>query len=154
MTAGAKAGNRLSAGAVVVRRDGAGHSYLLLRAYRNWDFPKGGVGEGEEPLAAARREVSEEAGIVDLSFPFGEVFYETPAYSRGKVARYYLVETATESVRLGVNPELGRPEHHEFRWLGYGDARRLLVERLRGVLDWAEERLAATPVRVGPPGDS
>jgi bis(5'-nucleosidyl)-tetraphosphatase len=144
MTAsGSKAANRFSAGAVVVRRDAGGHSFLLLRAYRNWDFPKGEVGEGEEPLAAARREVSEETGIVDLVFPFGTSFYETPVYSRDKVARYYLVETATERVRLGVNPELGRPEHHEFRWLRHEDARPLLVERLRAVLDWAEERLAA-----------
>lgn len=145
---GAKDGNRLSAGAVVVRREGRGHSFLLLRAYRNWDFPKGEVDEGEEPFATAQRELSEETGILDLSFPFGKTFYETPVYSRGKVARYYLVETKAQSVRLGVNPELGRPEHHEFRWLHYGDARRLLVERLRGVLDWAEGYLTTVPPRA------
>ncbi|NIR58308.1 MAG: NUDIX hydrolase, partial [Gammaproteobacteria bacterium] len=34
---------RLSAGVVVVRTDRDGPRYLLLRAYRYWDFPKGEV---------------------------------------------------------------------------------------------------------------
>jgi bis(5'-nucleosidyl)-tetraphosphatase len=140
---GAKAVGRRSAGAVVFHREADGHAFLLLRAYRNWDFPKGEVGEGEDPLAAARREVDEEAGIADLSFPFGPVFYETPVYARDKVARYYLAESSTRAVELGVNPEIGRPEHHEFRWLRHAEARPLLVARLQAVLDWAEGRLAA-----------
>jgi bis(5'-nucleosidyl)-tetraphosphatase len=136
-------GPLLAAGAVVVWRDAAGsHRYLLLRAYRNWDFPKGLVEPGEEPLAAALREVREEAGLAALSFPRGEVFVETPPYARGKVARYYLAETATDRVVLGVNPALGRPEHHEHRWLPYPAARALLVERLQAVIDWAERLLA------------
>lgn len=132
-----------SAGAVVFHREGEGHSFLLLRAYRNWDFPKGQIDEGEDPLAAARREVGEETGIVELTFPLGAVFYETPIYARSKIAIYYLAETGTRAVRLGVSPELGRPEHHEFRWLRHAGARPLLVARLQGVLDWAEGRLAA-----------
>jgi bis(5'-nucleosidyl)-tetraphosphatase len=135
----------LSAGAVLVRRDEGGHRFLLLRAYRNWDFPKGEVAEGEAPFAAALREVREETGLADLRFPAGEVFFETPPYAKGKVARYYLAETGGERVVLGVNPALGRPEHHESRWLRYGDARPLLVTRLQAVLDWAEERLSAAP---------
>jgi bis(5'-nucleosidyl)-tetraphosphatase len=127
---------------VVFRRDAAGTRYLLLRAYRNWDFPKGEVGEGEEPLAAAEREVREETGITELRLPAGPVFCETPPYARGKVARFYLAETGTEAVSLGVSPQLGRPEHHEFRWLSAAQARPLLVERLRAVLEWAEERLS------------
>ena len=41
---------------------------LLLRAYRNWDLPKGLVEPGEQPFAAACREVEEETGITDLDF--------------------------------------------------------------------------------------
>lgn len=136
---------RRSAGAVVFHREGGGHAYLLLRAYRNWDFPKGELCDGEGPLDAARREVAEETGITDLRLPEGAPHVETPVYARDKVARYYLAEAGTREVRLGVNPALGRPEHHEFRWLAYVEARPLLVERLRRVLDWAEERVAGAP---------
>jgi bis(5'-nucleosidyl)-tetraphosphatase len=38
---------------------------------------------------------------------------------------------------LPVNPELGRPEHHEGRWLELSAARPLLVPRLQTILDWA-----------------
>ena len=131
----------LSAGAVLVRRADGDHLYLLLRAFRNWDFPKGEVGEGEEPLAAARREVWEETRISDVRFAPGEPYVETPPYARGKIARYYLAETGTARVQLTVNPALGRPEHHAFRWLRHGDARPLLVPRLQAVLDWAEGQL-------------
>ncbi len=129
-----------SAGAVVFRRVVDGHRYLLLRAWRNWDFPKGEVEAGEDPLVAALREVREETGLHGLALPAGPIHVETPPYSRGKVARYYLAETDATAVVLGESPE-GIHEHHEYRWLPYGQARPLLVERLRAVLDWAEDRI-------------
>ena len=128
---------RLSAGIVAVRMVGNEPRYLLLRAYRYWDFPKGEVRAGEAPLDAARRETAEETGLRDLRFSWGYGFYETPPYGQNKVARYYLAQAPHGEVRLGVNRELGRPEHHEFRWLRYDDAKALLVPRVRGVLDWA-----------------
>ena len=109
----------------------------MLRAYRNWDFPKGVVEPGEEPLDAALREVREETGLGDLELPWGEVWRETEPYAAGKVARYYVAESARGNVVLPVNPALGRPEHHEFRWLGFDDAARLLPARLLPVLRWA-----------------
>ena len=114
----------------------------MLRVYRNWDFPKGLVEAGEEPLAAALREVAEETGLRDLSFPWGEVWRETEPYAGGKVARFYLVESATGTVMLPVNPKLGRPEHHEFRWLELDAAARLLPPRLQQVLLWAAQTVA------------
>ena len=80
----------LSAGVVVVRQAASGWLFLMLRAYRNWDFPKGLVENGEDPLHAARREVTEETLIDDLQFAWGEHFFETAPYSRNKVARYYV----------------------------------------------------------------
>jgi bis(5'-nucleosidyl)-tetraphosphatase len=129
---------RLAAGAVVVRRapDGSPR-YLLLRVYDYWDFPKGELEPGEDPLAAARREVAEETTLADLRFPWGEVYRETPPYGRGKVARYHLAESPAGEVRLPVSAALGRAEHHEFRWLAHEEARPLLGERLRPILDWA-----------------
>lgn len=134
---------RLSAGAVVVREDPNGPRFLLLRAFAYWDFPKGEVDPGEAPLAAALREVREETGLKDVAMCWGEAYRETPPYARGKVARYYLARSQGEPVRLGVNPQLGRAEHHEFRWADYAAARRLLGERLRPILDWAWETVRA-----------
>lgn len=134
--------SRLSAGMVVFRQVAGGWRCLLLRAYRNWDFPKGMVESGETPWAAALREVAEETGLTDLRFPFGEDFRETEPYSSGKVARYYLAETPDGPVSLPVSPELGRPEHHEFRWTSREEARARLPARLLPILDWAWERVS------------
>ena len=117
----------------------------MLRAFQYWDFPKGKVEPGEEPLEAARREVQEEAGITELNFRWGYVYFETGPYGQGKVARYYVAETPTEEVTLGINPELGRAEHHEHRWMTPAEAQRRASPRVREVLDWAEAQIRELP---------
>jgi len=126
-----------SAGVVVVRPGDDGWRYLVLRAFRNWDFPKGLVEGDEAPLACALREAREEAALEALELCWGETFRETEPYAGGKVARYYVALSAGGDVRLPVSPELGRPEHHEYRWVSYDEARRLLPPRLHSILDWA-----------------
>ncbi len=51
------------------RHGNGGWRILVLRAYRNWDFPKGTLEPGETPLAAAIREVKEETALEGLEFP-------------------------------------------------------------------------------------
>lgn len=140
---GPRPGRPFSAGVVVVRRFDEDWRYLLLRSFQYWDFPKGGVEPGEAPLAAAVRETREEAGLSDLAFRWGETYIETEPYSRGKIARYYLAESPVGEVILHPSALLGRPEHEEFRWLSDRAARKLLVPRVRRVLDWAYDRLAS-----------
>jgi 8-oxo-dGTP pyrophosphatase MutT (NUDIX family) len=133
---------RLSAGVVLLRESADGPRYLLLRAYKHWDFPKGMVEAGEAPLAAARREVQEETGISDLDFAWGEVYRETAPYARGKVARYYLARTPQDEVSLTVNPQTGIHEHMEYRWVDYAEAVKLVSPRVKLILDWARDALA------------
>jgi len=129
-----------SAGFVVVRDTPAGRRFLILRAYKLWDFPKGLVEANETPLAAARRETLEETGIVDLELAWGEAYAETAPYGGGKVARYYVARTPTERVVLPVNPALGRPEHHEYRWVGFEQLTALLPPRLQPIAAWLIDR--------------
>lgn len=130
---------RLSAGVVVVRGGRAQWLFLMLRAYRNWDFPKGVVEPGEDPLGAARREVREETLIEDLEFNWGEGYQETGPYGNRKIARYYLAATRTEKITLPVSPELGRPEHDEWRWVDRDTAISLVAARLQPIVRWAAE---------------
>ncbi|MBI3775646.1 MAG: NUDIX domain-containing protein [Gammaproteobacteria bacterium] len=128
----------LSAGVVVVRwLDNTPH-YLLLRAFNFWDFPKGLVEEGEDPFAAAQREVAEESGLTELDFRWGTLFRETPPYGPNKIARYYLAAAPRGEVYLPVSAELGKPEHDEFRWLDYAQAHSIVSVRVRVILDWAQ----------------
>jgi 8-oxo-dGTP pyrophosphatase MutT (NUDIX family) len=130
-------------GVVVARRDSGDWRLLVLRAYRNWDFPKGMVEPGEAPLDAAIRETAEEASISDLAFRWGEEYCETAPYGRGKVARYYLAETTQAFIALPISLELGRPEHDEWRWVRLDEAERLLPPRLQPILAWAGKQLEA-----------
>ncbi len=111
--------------------------FLILRAYKNWDFPKGGADEGETPIAVATRELKEETGIQQFNFAWGEKSMDTDIYAGGKVATYFLARVEKQELVLPVNAELGRPEHDEFRWLPYQEARALLSPRLIPILEWS-----------------
>ena len=77
----------------------------------------------------------------NLIFHWGHEFIETEPYGKNKIARYYMAESKEAKVILPVSPELGHPEHDEFRWLDYDSARPLLVPRVQAILDWANARL-------------
>ena len=133
--------SKFAAGVVIVHQSDRGSRFLLLRAYRNWDLPKGLVEPGEQPFAAACREVEEETGITELDFVWGNDFVETAPYSGNKVARFYVARTPNDRIVLPVNPVLGRAEHHEYRWVQLDDALALVVLRLQIVLRWAAAKM-------------
>ena len=122
-----------AAGAVVFRRSERGILILVLRAYKNWDFPKGLIEPGESELDAAKREVTEETGLAGLDYPFGDEHKETVPYSGNKIARYYLAQTDAEKVELS--------EHHEYRWVSFDEAEDLLPPRLAVVVEWARKTI-------------
>lgn len=150
-------GPRLSSGIVVLRRGRSGWRTLILRVYRNWDLPKGRVEPGEDPLAAAVRETAEETALTGLNFRWGRESRDTQPYAGGKVVRCFLAESPDGTPALPINPELGRPEHHELRWVSLREARRLLPPRFQPILDWAEATVSGgseRPVAAGGvPGD-
>jgi 8-oxo-dGTP pyrophosphatase MutT (NUDIX family) len=131
--------DKLSCGIVLARATDDGYVTLLLRAWHHWDFPKGLMEEGEEPVDAALRELREETGIASTEFEWGERHMETGPYSRGKTARYYLARTDEEEVVLGPSPDTGEPEHHEWRWVSFDEAYDLASPRVREVVRWARQ---------------
>jgi 8-oxo-dGTP pyrophosphatase MutT (NUDIX family) len=134
---------RFSAGVVVVNTAQAAVQYLLLRAYKNWDFPKGLVEPGEQPLDAAVREVKEETTLVNLAFDWGKDYMDTGPYNKGKISRYYVARSNDTQVHLPINPELGFPEHQEARWVGFETALNMVSPRLKPVIHWASDIIAA-----------
>jgi 8-oxo-dGTP pyrophosphatase MutT (NUDIX family) len=134
---------RFSAGVVVVHVAGEAVQYLLLRAYKNWDFPKGLVEQGEQPLDAAVREVKEETTLVNLAFDWGQDYMDTGPYNKGKISRYYVARSIDTQVHLPINPELGFPEHQEARWVGFETALDMVSPRLKPVMHWARNIIAA-----------
>jgi 8-oxo-dGTP pyrophosphatase MutT (NUDIX family) len=103
----------------------------MLRAYHNWDFPKGICEAGESPIDAA---VREEMGIApELGRPEHHEF------------RWIDFDEAFDlsAPRVRIAPELGRPEHHEFRWIDFDEAFDLSAPRVRVVVQWAREIIGA-----------
>lgn len=141
------------AGVIVLRPEDHQWRCLLLRAYRNWGFPKGEIEAGESPLAAALREVREETSIGDLDFCWGETCIETPPRKGQKIARYYVAVSPADRVFLPISAELGRPEHHEFRWVGFDAGKTMLTPPLQTIIAWAAEVTHRAHVPHDPPHD-
>lgn len=131
--------SKLSCGVVLARQTDEGWMTLMLRAFHHWDFPKGIRELGEEPMQAAIREVEEETSISELSFNWGDRYFETGPYSRGKIARYFIAETSQDKVVMGPSPETGEPEHHEWRWVSFDEAYDLGSPRVRQIVQWARQ---------------
>lgn len=132
-----------SAGIILVRKNEQKWEYLLLRCFKYWDFPKGEIDHNESPLQAALRELKEETSIHQVSLSWGNEFYETEIYGKGKTACYYLAEVSGHAeVKLLANPENGIVEHHEYRWLTFDEASKLLVPRVLKALKWAHHLIS------------
>ena len=140
--------HRLSSGVVVVSLVQRKLKYLLLRAYRNWDFPKGLVEAGEEPIDAALREVREETTLDDLSFDWGLELHGDRSLQQGQdLPILHSAQQGRLEVSLPINPDLGRPEHHEARWVDFSRALAMVSPRLQPVVQWAHTVINHEPTQ-------
>jgi len=115
-----------SAGIIVFRRDQDVCLFLLILSRLTkrplWEFPKGGVDEGETVREAALRELFEETGLTESDVRLIPEFERTEDYrfTSGRSDRrslihkqvtYYLAETEKSEVTLSAK------ESSEYAWL-------------------------------------
>ncbi|MBI1273711.1 MAG: RNA pyrophosphohydrolase [Alphaproteobacteria bacterium] len=114
-----------------------------------WQFPQGGVDEGEEadPAAAAQRELREELGTGKarmIGRADGPLGYEFPDYLghkafkgkyRGQQQHWFafLFEGEDSDIRLVNEHEAEQPEFTRFKWVELEEAAALIVDFKRAV---------------------
>lgn len=109
--------------------DERGRVLLVSQHGTSWSLPKGHVEEGEDLLAAARREIYEESGLTRL-----ELVKSLGSYDRHKIGRHGgddQSELKTIHLFLFRTPETALapvdPENPEARWVEPGEAAALLT---------------------------
>ncbi|NQY23810.1 MAG: RNA pyrophosphohydrolase [Campylobacteraceae bacterium] len=93
-----------------------------------WQFPQGGINEGETPEEALYRELEEEIGTSDIkiiaeypswiSYDFpSELALKMKPYD-GQIQKYYLVKL-NKNAKININTEI--PEFNEFKFVKSSD---------------------------------
>jgi len=137
---------RLGVGIVLLGT--AGHAFVARRIDtpgNAWQFPQGGIDEGEQPLQAALREMKEEIGT-DRADLIGEtadwLAYDLPAEIadqawkgryRGQRQKWFLFRFKGSDGDIDINTE--HPEFCEWRWMPLADIPPLIVPFKRALYD-------------------
>ena len=126
-----------SAGGVIFRRSATGPLVLVIRdSYRNWGFPKGHIETGEEPVAAAIREIGEETGLTDvvLHGPIRAIdwFFRFRGRLIHKTCHFFLFESASGDASPqrdeGISDCRWLSADEAMRAVSYANAREVLRE--------------------------
>jgi ADP-ribose pyrophosphatase YjhB (NUDIX family) len=119
----------ISAGGIVINKKG----YILIVNQRgtSWSLPKGHIDDGEDAIAAAKREIYEESGIRDLTFVRELGVYQR--YKIGKEGGEDLSELKTIHLFLfKTEEELLNPidpDNPEARWVKKEEVADILTHR-------------------------
>lgn len=129
---------------------------------RGWQFPQGGMREGETPEEAAYRELAEEIGVerggVELLGATSEWlrYRLPPRYIRrkqqplcvGQRQRWFLLRLATDEVRFDFG-RTAEPEFDRWRWVSWWEPVREVIFFKRTVYASALTELAALAFPAG-----
>ncbi len=135
-----------SAGIIVIDWSMSKPAVLCVRAYANWDFPKGKLEIGESLVQAAARELEEETTLqVGSDVQLVGVRAPSVTYGKGnktKTATYFIADRTSEKQPfLPISAELGKPENDEYRWVDIDELELIMPARLANVVlyiqDWS-----------------
>lgn len=114
-----------------------------------WQMPQGGIDKGEEPLAAAYRELYEETGIrtvsllgqsrdwINYDLPPGLIGIGLKGKYRGQTQRWFAFRFEGEENEISIDPPPGghAPEFDAWEWKQMNDLPTLIVPFKRTVYD-------------------
>ncbi len=106
-----------SAGGVVLNE--RGEVLVVNQRGRSWSLPKGHIEEGEDTLAAARREIYEESGLNDLTYvrPLGSYERMRIGLNGGEEGSEVKVLTFFLFHCPGGEPRPIDPDNPEAKWV-------------------------------------
>jgi putative (di)nucleoside polyphosphate hydrolase len=144
-------------GIMVLNREGlvwVGHRIAepdgeMAGSARLWQMPQGGIDKGEDPLAAAKRELYEETGMESIE-PIAEaprwIDYDLPPHLvgtvwkgryRGQTQKWFAFRFLGDAGEIRVNPPPGghAAEFDDWAWRGMNDLSGLVVPFKKRVYD-------------------
>ncbi|MFH1586327.1 MAG: NUDIX domain-containing protein [Candidatus Diapherotrites archaeon] len=116
-------------GIVFAEKDGEKYFLLLHRVlnWKGWEFPKGGIEEGEKAEEAVLREVGEETGLKELEI-VGKV-PEKMEWTASDVNYIYNVFLIKGNMEEEVKLQEGIKEHDSFEWVEKGKVTEILTHK-------------------------
>ena len=135
---------KYSAGTIIIDDSGSEKTILCLRSYSNWDFPKGQLEEGEAAIDAAVRETLEETSLKDgVDYVLTGESAPSITYGSGKskkTALFFIAKRVSDKPPfLPVNPELGKPEHDEWKWIPLTELGFFYASRFSPVINFLQK---------------
>ena len=152
-----------AAGLVWVGRRIAEPDSEFAGATQLWQMPQGGIDKGEEPFAAARREIFEETGMerltllaeaprwINYDLPRELVGVAFKGRYRGQTQKWFAYRFHGDESEIRINPPPGghNPEFDDWAWRPMRDLPELIVPFKRKVYEEVVDTFAHLADRAG-----